>query len=469
MLNGGAVYHVRSAFIRLCAVLFLGALGPGQVAQAAKLPDFYRAGVTTTGNSAKIGMTSESAAWGSTIPISPTVGGWSQAGNYGIPSAAKGPTMTMGGSGDVFFAGTKYPFQAGYTVPASNVFEGLRSAAIAVGGLAGGPAGLALIVAGTAAPYIKQWMTDSGVRVDPSDPTKLQRGDPSPLVCTVEPCYEYRIAPRPWAAIRSAQAACQDFVTNYLNVTFPANGYYMNGWAEDACGYGATKAGVSAGAVANSRRSIGAQSPTWYSVSSMDDISPYMTPKSFDPRVVPEILAKGGDLPMPSPTITGPTALPGPSTTVKNADGTTTVIQNTSTFVINGDTITNVTNISSTTIYNSSSQVISTATSTVTPAPTAKAEEAKTDCDKYPDSIGCSKYGTPSASDTLGKETKNVSITPVDFAGGSCPGPVSLEVFGHSYALSYTPLCDKLATLSSLFLALAGLMAAWIFTSGFRV
>ena len=463
MLNGGAVYHVRSAFIRLCAVLLLGALGLGQVAQASKLPDFSRAGVNTTGSSAKIGMTSESAVWGSSIPISPTAGGWSYAGNYGIPQAAKGPTMNMSASGDVFFSGTKYPFQAGYTVPAANVWSGLKSAALTVGGLAGGPWGLAAIVASTAAPYVKQWFDDANLRAKP-DGTGIQKGDD--WYCAAN-CYEYRgFSGLPWNS--RPDLACQAHAAYYASSFVYVGITDLGGGA-----YQCREAWKSGGAPNNFtllRQARAADaSKTWVDLAGLDDIGPYLTARNFDPRVVPEILAKGGDLPMPAPTITGPTALPGPSTTVKNPDGTTTVTQNTSTFVINGDTITNVTNISSTTIYNSSSQVIQTSTSTVTPAPTTKAEEVKTDCDKYPDSIGCSKYGTPSASDTLGKETKNVTITPVEFAGGSCPGPVSLEVFGHSYALSYTPLCDKLATLSSLFLALAGLMAAWIFTSGFKV
>jgi hypothetical protein len=99
------------------------------------------------------------------------MGGWSYAGNYGIPQAAKGTTMNMSASGDVFFSGTKYPFQAGYTVPAANVFAGLKTAAEIAGGIMGGPVGLALIVGSAAAPYLKQWFDDSGFGLSLTVPT----------------------------------------------------------------------------------------------------------------------------------------------------------------------------------------------------------------------------------------------------------------------------------------------------------
>lgn len=454
--------YVRSAFICLRAFVVFGALGLAAVAHASKLPDFYRAGVNTSGNSAKIGMTSDSAAWGSTIPISPTIGGWSQAGNYGIPSAAKGPTMTMGANGDVFFAGTKYPFQAGYTVPASNVWSGLVSAAAVVGGMAGGPVGLGLIAASTAAPYVKQWLDDTGVKVDTSG--VIQRLDP--YSCSAAPCYSNYTRTTTGATIytpSTASTVCEAARVSNGGATW----IWRSPWGKSAQVYCDVKsAGGSQLAFVQFNGTSTAPNPSFLP-SSMDDIAPYMQAKPFDPRVVPEILAKGGDIPMPAPTITGPTALPGPSTTTKNPDGSTTVVNTTSNFTISGDTITNISNISSTTIYNSSSVVMSTSTSTVTPAPT-KAEEVKTDCDKYPDSIGCSKYGTPVASDTLGRESRNVSITSVTFAGGSCPGPVTFSVFSHSYEFSYSTLCDKLAMIAPLLLGLSALLAAYIFADGFR-
>ena len=455
--------NARSFIARLLLGLVFAALGLAQVAHASKLPDFSRAGANVTGNSAKIGMTSEGAVWGSTIPISPTVGGWSYAGNYGIPQAAKGTTMNMSASGDVFFSGTKYPFQAGYTVPASNVVEGLKSAAAIVGGMAGGPVGLALIVGSAAAPYIKQWFEESGMRIKPDGSNGVQRGDP--YYCGVAPCYEYNgnTYSLQWRA--NPETACVEWVALYANLYTYVETQNAGG-GNYTCVRKDKGTNVVSGFVLGRRARAVDAVKNWYDMASMSDIAPYMQAKPFDPRVVPEILAKGGDIPMPAPTITGPSALPGPSQVIRNADGTTTTINTTNTYQITGDTITNISNISSTTITNSSSQVISTSTSTITPSPTEKTENP---CKLNPDTIGCAKFGDPQAADTIQKETKNVTISPVSFAGGSCPGPVSFQAFGRSYGFTYDTFCTKLAALSSLFLALAGLTAAWIFTSGFRV
>ena len=448
---------------RVLSLALLGALGLAQVAHASKLPDFSRAGVTTTGNSAKVGMTSEGVVWGSTIPISPVVGGWSYAGNYGIPQAAKGTTMNMSASGDVFFSGTKYPFQAGYTVPASNVVEGLKSAAAVVGGMAGGPVGLALIVGSAAAPYIKQWFEESGMRIKPDGSNGVQRGDP--YYCGVAPCYEYNgnTYSLQWRA--NPETACTEWVALYANLYTYIETQNAGG-GNYTCVRKDKGTNVVSGFILGRRARSVDTVKNWWDMASMSDIAPYMQAKPFDPRVVPEILASGGDIPMPNPTITGPSSLPGPSQVIRNPDGSTTTINTTNNYQIAGNTITNISNVTSTTITNSNSQVISTSTSTVTPSTTDDKPDV---CKTNPSSLMCAKFGDPSASDTIQKETKNVSITPVSFAGGSCPGPVQFSVFGRSYGFSYDTLCGKLAALSSLFLALAGLTAAWIFTSGFRV
>lgn len=446
---------------RVLSLALLGALGLAQIAQASKLPDFSRAGVTTTGKSATIGMTGNGVEWGSTIPISPVAGGWTYAGNYGVPQAAKGTTMNMNASGEVFFSGTKYPFQAGYTVPASNVFAGLRTAAEIAGGVMGGPWGLALIVGSAAAPYIKEWVEDSGLRVNPDGGNGIQRGDP--WYCASN-CYEYRGSfIQSWN--RSPEQACKDHAAYNAN-TFVYYGYAHLGGGAYQC-QEKWKSGGGNNYFTLLRQARAADvAKQWYDLPSMDDIAPYMTPRPFDPRVVPEILSKGGDIPMPDPTITGPSSLPGPSQVNKNPDGTTTTINTTNNYQIAGNTITNISNVTSTTITNSNSQVISTSTNTVTPATT---DDKPDFCKTNPSSLMCAKFGDPSAPDKIQKETKNVTITPVSFAGGSCPGPVEFAVFGRSYGFSYDTLCGKLAALSSLFLALAGLTAAWIFTSGFRV
>ena len=464
------MYDVRALqFIKYCvsrAAVFVCLLGLVQVTQAAKLPDFSKAGVTTTGNTAKIGIPQTGSTWGSTIPISPTIGGWSQAGNYGIPSAAKGTTMNMSASGDVFFSGTKYPFQAGYTVPASAVWSGLASAAGVVGGIAGGPVGLGLIVAGTAAPYIKQWMDDAGVRPN-STGTGLEKSDP--LVCSVAPCYEYYSASYTTPAYPNVLGACQRHILG-IQTGYPNNGYIYVSHNDTTrqCVYGSTKGGISGGTVTMFFRSIAARTATWLP-SSMDDIAPYMQQKPFDPRVIPEILSKGGDIPMPSPTVTGPTSLPGPTTVTKNPDGSTTTIYNTSTFSTTGDTITNITNIQTTIITNSSSTIISTSTSTVTPAPADK-EDPKNPCDQNPDAAGCQKLDVPAGE--IPKSTREITYAPEShFGGGSCPTDKFVTLYtGQTLKVwDWAGACDKInAWFRPLLLTLAALGALFIVAPGFK-
>lgn len=516
------MYDLRAfQSLKRCLGLCLGLvclLGAFQVAHASKLPDFKQAGVTTTGNSARVGMTGNGVEWGSTIPISPTMGGWSQAGNYGIPQAAKGTTMNMSASGDVFFSGTKYPFQAGYTVPGSSVFSGLASAAQFVGGAMGGPAGLAIMVAGAAAPYIKQWFDDSGMRIDPTDPKKIQHGD-TITYCPQSPCYEYRgeaalqwdknysNACKVWAQTRPAGLGIS-YVNNstpdaqgrvwcnYTRTTFPVggNGFYLL---------------------------LQPRSPDsnriWTDMPSMDDIGQYMPSTPFDPRVLPEILAQGGDVPMPAPTITGPSSLPGPQEVKRNSDGTTTTINTTNNYQTSGDTITNITNSTTTITQNSSSQVINSSTSTVTrtgtdaPAPDlcktnpnsvacapkdyldriisaitalgtkldqliaktgtgSSSTPQPTDCDKKPNSVGCQDLDAPTGE--IPKSSVALTYQPEDhFGGGSCPADKTMSLHGGPTVVvwDWAGACSKITSwVRPLLLALAAFGALMILAPGLK-
>ena len=503
--------------LKYCARLWLVVcclLGAFQVAHAAKLPDFKQTGANVTSNSAKIGMTGNGVEWGSTIPISPVVGGWTYAGNYGIPQAAKGTTMNMSASGDVFIDGTKYPFQAGYTVPASNVWSGLVSAASIVGGMAGGPVGLSILVASTAAPYIKEWFEDSGMRVKPDGSNTIQRGDP--YYCGVAPCYEYNgnTYSLQWRA--NPQTACVEWVNLYSNLYTYVDTQNAGG-GNYTCVRKDKGTNVVSGFQLGKRARAVDAIKQWFDMPSMSDIAPYMQAKPFDPRVVPEILAQGGDIPMPAPTVTGPTTLPGPTETIRNADGTTTTRQTQQNYQISGDTITNITNITTTTNYNSSSQVISTSTSTVTPAPNqptqdynicrtnpdsvacatkkyldrmadgiekiankpdtaasapqSPASATQSDCEKHPDWVGCRDIGTPPTED-IPRRTVTLAYTPENhFGGGSCPSNQSMQIQGGPSVVisNWTPICDQITTfVRPLLLVLAARGSLMVLAPGLR-
>lgn len=180
-----------------------------------------------------------------------------------------------------------------------------------------------------------------------------------------------------------------------------------------------------------------------------------------------------------TPTVSGPSSVTGTpeisTTTSINPDGTTstTTVTKTPTHNITyeGNTANyQTTYVTTTNVTNNSTNQTTTTTTTTQEAPAAeKADPTPSECEKNPDIIGCSKYGT-AESDTLNKETRVFEITPTVFASSaSCPQPLNFTVFGNSYGVSYQPLCDVAVYLKVLFLAIAGVMAAYILADSFRV
>lgn len=95
--------------------------------------------------------------------------------------------------------------------------------------------------------------------------------------------------------------------------------------------------------------------------------------------------------------------------------------------------------------------------------------ESKTDCDKFPDSVGCLAMGTVDDS-TLQTEQKTIaSISPVSVGGvGSCPAPLTTLFMGHPITMTYDLPCQAAGMLKPLILALSWLSAGVIFIGGVR-
>lgn len=175
---------------------------------------------------------------------------------------------------------------------------------------------------------------------------------------------------------------------------------------------------------------------------------------------LPEALKQAADSGEPieasSPVVTGPTSVVGPTSTTTNPDGTTVVKTENYTVNYAGNKITYQTIVT----INNNGQITT---------EVKDSDPVRDHCDLYPDTAGCSSLDTP-ASDTLKTKEHAVTVTPVSFASSSvCPSPLSFTVRGSSYGVSYEPLCDRLALLKTLFLALAGVLAAFIVADSFRV
>lgn len=95
----------------------------------------------------------------------------------------------------------------------------------------------------------------------------------------------------------------------------------------------------------------------------------------------------------------------------------------------------------------------------------------KTDCDKYPNTVGCSEYGTPDGSVTLSRTDSGFSsIAVVSFgSAASCPSPLSFDVAGRSYSVSFQSICTNANDyIRPVVLVLGAALAAFIFVAGFR-
>ncbi|MDO8447545.1 MAG: virulence factor TspB C-terminal domain-related protein [Rhodoferax sp.] len=390
---------------------------------ASNLQGFKNFNIATTGKVATVSPGSTSAQAGSflgAVKQPENMSGWVPAGNYGAKVAASGPTMTTyHGGGDVFFAGTKYPFQAGYEVPATTLVD-------AVAAIAGGPLGVALF----AAPFIANWLTDSGGRVNPSGTGLERQSDPTTTYTATHAGHS--------SDGTSALGAATTFVAWFNSTHSPSNFTVMSASDTDFT-YSSPQCYCTYYGVMTK----GATTPGSWLPSSMDDIAPYMSARPPPAGVTQEILDRGGEIPLPQPTITGPASIDGPESSTVNPDGTRTVTKTTMNFSPSTNTITNTSNVTNTTTYNVDNSVKSTSVTTVTPATD---QDKQSECEKNPDSAGCSKLDLDKTE--VPKIEKVVTYVEEDLGlgAGSCPSPITFHTSLTDGSISFTPYCNFLTT-----------------------
>lgn len=163
------------------------------------------------------------------------------------------------------------------------------------------------------------------------------------------------------------------------------------------------------------------------------------------------------------------------STTTSGPDGTTTTGEQKDTVCVESKCTTTGTK---TTTNPDGTTTTTTTTSTQPQAdycsanPAAAACKSQDWCEKNPDTVGCSEFGTPDDSVKLTEKSSGFeSITAVPFAAaGGCPAPLSFEVIGHQYAVSFQPVCNGAQDyIRPVVLVLAAFAAAFIFVNGFKV
>jgi hypothetical protein len=96
-------------------------------------------------------------------------------------------------------------------------------------------------------------------------------------------------------------------------------------------------------------------------------------------------------------------------------------------------------------------------------------KQQKTDCDKYPNSIGCSLYGDPATPDTIQQIDLPIQLDVGGTWGNtSCPSPIPLPLAFGSTQFSLQPMCDFMLGVRPIVFALSWLMAGFIVMSSVR-
>lgn len=374
----------------------------------------------------------------------------------GNPST--GQTMHVGHKGDVFFAGTKYPFQAGYQVPKASLLDALvllcKTPVTCAAALAAGP--------------MLEWAASGKVSANPNAADYPEKPFQRP---EFSDGYRYRAGTgdQPWAG--SADLACRAWMQRVINE-------YSN------AGYGNVSGSYGVGSMCTGTVTLtepGQTRPTSYYVQralqsepwnneqnlprSMDDIAPYMdlpaTPEK-QAELFRDFMDKGADIPLGQPTVTGPTSIPTGKTTTQNPDGTTTTTQTTNNYRTEGNTITNTTTVTTTQTCTGAGSCSTTTTTNENP-PEEKPpeeEEEQDECKKNPDSLLCADLDTPGGD--IPKTEKNLTYQEQDvFGGGSCPANVYVNIRGQQVkAYDWGQTCGVVSTYLRPIILLLGAMSA---------
>jgi hypothetical protein len=156
--------------------------------------------------------------------------------------------------------------------------------------------------------------------------------------------------------------------------------------------------------------------------------------------------------------------------TTANPDGSTTTTETTTNNVIGDGTKTTTT----TTQANGDSTTTTTGDGANNGNGTAGEGEGGGDCRKYPESIGCSQYGTIPEPDTVTTQDApglgpGSSLDGAAWGAGSCPAPITMNLsLAGTKSFSLQPLCDFMTAVYPVVLAISWLIAGYIVVGAVR-
>lgn len=180
-------------------------------------------------------------------------------------------------------------------------------------------------------------------------------------------------------------------------------------------------------------------------------------------RALEEALKRGLSVETDPGTARGPATIVGQPTTRTSTtpEGTTTTTRTPTTrFGYNGPTVTAEDDVTERTV-NPDGSIEQTTDSGLPPA-----EVPLTDCEKFPDDIGCMDSGTPPDTKPEWQE-KTVVFTPESLGlSGSCPPPYTFTVHQIAMSMDYQPACDIAPIIRAGVLALTALgCMLWMFAA----
>lgn len=387
-------------------------------------------------------------------------GGWTNAGNYGVAAGASG--VKIGGTGTVSAGGKMVPVEIGGSLSKEAIAGAIAGCAT------GGIVGCAL---GTLTPLAIGWLALSGTRPS-SGPGGGFEG--------VGTLGLWKSIAFPQCAGRDPQivAACASQASDPTNpttgpcavserITPLFEEWLCRGWRGNL-------------------QKQEDQSPTWNPVTPAEVVDALVAAGPPPPMIVPELEKAGVDWnkiwpgydvdtpdgSMRKPKLIGPAEILGEKTTTTNPDGSTTVKQSRTPLTYEGSKVTAGPTTTTETTTNADGTPRGTTTTVTEPGTEAEKPEEKeseTQCDKYPETLGCAQLDTPEGE--IPKENKTVTFQAEDvLGGGACPANVtaSFATLGGQSAtiVDWQTFCGMALPLRGLVIALASIMAFFIIMPG---
>jgi len=191
-------------------------------------------------------------------------------------------------------------------------------------------------------------------------------------------------------------------------------------------------------------------------------VAPLLSASARLPQITKEAMEHGDDFTPDSVpqngTLSGPSAVTGSPTTSTTTDssGVPTTVTTTPTTGISylNNTYSTTNNYTSTVSVNN---VVTSTTST-----SGAADPGKTDCEKFPDSIGCAKFGDLPADKPVWSEKPIVYSEDALGLPAGCPPDRHMSFRGWDLPLRYGPLCDVAPTVKAGVIAMAALTCCFL-------